>query len=406
MDRKGRMVLNAPTIKDFNLTLGKNEIDYVLKGNTLTKKIMGTRYKNLLMVIPLIETENNKTTLMETQPLNDENVIVGALVIQTPLGSITATVNNIIKLILYSFTVAIIAASILSYSFSKRITKPLEDMEQAANKVVGGVFKKVSIPENISTEIMHLTKTFNYAITQINETLKKKKHLEKMRKEFVANVSHEFRAPLTSIKGFLELIKEQNLSKEEIKEYTKIMYQDTEYLEYLLSDLLILSKLESNNLNLSRKYINPEKLLRVLKTMKNKINEKKINIETEIDNNLPLLYVDINRIHQVLINLIDNAINYSPKMGTITVKIKKLNTERKLNNYVKFSISDQGPGIPEREQKNIWQRFYKLDRARTRKKRKGSGLGLAIVKDIIEKHGGEIGLESKPGNGSTFFFIL
>ncbi|MFW6389763.1 MAG: sensor histidine kinase, partial [Halanaerobiales bacterium] len=237
-----------------------------------------------------------------------------------------------------------------------------------------------------------------------NLMTKKLQKLEKIRKEFIANVSHEFRAPLTSIKGFLEIIKEQNLSHEDIKNSVNIMYKDTKYLEHLLSDLLTLGKLESENISLNKTYIRPKSLIsRALNTMKNKINDKNINIKLEIEENLPRIQVDIDRIHQVLINLLDNAVNYSAQDSTITIKAA---AAKESDKNVKISVTDQGSGILEEELEKIWQRFYKVDRARKRKQKRGSGLGLAIVKDIIKKHGGQVEVKSTIGKGSTFSFII
>jgi HAMP domain-containing protein len=244
VDAHGEMIFNTPAIENFFLTLEKTEIDHVLQGNTLYKKIMGPEYKNLLMVLPLLETENNDIILMGPQAPEDKTNVIGAVIIQTPLGGISATINNIIRLVLYSSLVAIAAAIFLSISFTRRVTKPLKDIQNSALKSAKGKFQEVSVPENSSDEIKHLVNTFNYAVNQINDTLKKKRKLEKMSKKFVANVSHEFRAPLTSIKGFLEIINERDLSLDEIKECTNIMYKDAEYLEHLLTDLLTLGQLE------------------------------------------------------------------------------------------------------------------------------------------------------------------
>ncbi|MFW6287505.1 MAG: sensor histidine kinase, partial [bacterium] len=267
--------------------------------------------------------------------------------------------------------------------------------------------QEVPISENSSEEVKHLVSTFNYSVKQIKETMDQQKKLEKMRKEFVANVSHEFRAPLTSIKGFLEIINDQDLSQEEIKECINIMYKDAEYLEHLLSDLLTLGKLESENILLNKECVSPESLVyRALKSLKNKINDKNVDIDLLFAENLPKIHVDTNRIHQVIINLLDNAINYSPAGGKITIHINPINSAEKSSNKVKISISDQGPGISEADIRHIWQRFYKADRARKREQKRGSGLGLAIVKDIVLKHGGYVEVESAVGEGSTFAFTI
>ncbi|MFW5976511.1 MAG: sensor histidine kinase [Bacillota bacterium] len=413
MNNEGEMVVNEPTVENFNLTLEDNEINRLLEGNTFTKKMMGPDHRNLLMGIPLLKNSSDEIVIMEPQRMNDDTELLGAIIIQTPLGSIATTVNNILRYILYSFLVAILAAIILSFSFTKKITRPLENIQQSALQGADGNFQEVEIPENGSEEIKHLVNTYNYAVNQINETLQKKQRLEKMRKEFVANVSHEFRAPLTSIKGFLELILEHDLSKEDIKNYTEIMYKDTKYLEHLLSDLLTLGKLETQNIPLDKEKLNPKDLVsRAIKSMQNRFKQKKIQVETNIEENLPDIEVDKHRIHQVLINLLDNAVTYSPEKSNIKISVSKLSditssyNSNSNKNRVKITISDEGKGIPEKEQKNIWQRFYKIDRARTRKDINGSGLGLAIVKDIINKHQGEVTVDSTPGEGTTFEIIL
>lgn len=402
MDEKGEMVLNVTSIKA-NLSLEEEELNHVLAGNTFTKKIMGPDYRYLLMAVPLIESDND-IKIMEPQQNESSPQVLGAVLIQTPLGNIGATVNNIMKLILYSFLVALAAAIFLSLSFSKRITQPLNSIKEAALKSTEGKVKKVDSPNNSSEEINHLVNTYNHAAKQINRTLEKQKQLEKMQKRFVANVSHEFRAPLTSIKGFLEILLEQDLSREEIQEYVQIMYKDTEHLENLLSDLLVLSKLDTEKDSLNLKKTAPSYLVNeAVESMKNIIEENNMDLKVVIEDELPEIEVDRGRIHQVLINLIENAVNYSKSNSDLIIRVEEIK-ESNLN--VKFSVIDKGIGVPEDEIENIWDRFYKIDTARTREEKKGSGLGLAIVKDIIEKHEGEITVESELNKGSKFIFKL
>jgi len=163
------------------------------------------------------------------------------------------------------------------------------------------------------------------------------------------------------------------------------MYKDSQHLEKLLNDLLELSKLDTTNDSLDKKSTAPKILYdKALKSLAGIIENKNIEIEKKIEPDLPEIDIDRNKMHQVLINLIENAVNYSPANSQITLKAEKA-TE---NNFkVKFSIIDNGIGIPEEELDNIWERFYKIDSARSRDNHKGSGLGLAIVKDIIKKHG-------------------
>ena len=423
INQRGEVILTTPTGKSTShLTLNDNEISYILTGNTYTRKITGPEQMNLLMGAPL-KRDGEQITVLDHQSNIENPEMAGAVIIRTPLGGIADTVNRIIHYVLYSFLAALIASIILSISFTKRVTKPLQNIQKSALQTAEGKFKKASVPEKSSNEIKHLADTYNYAINQIKETLEQKKELEKMRKDFVANVSHEFRAPLTSIKGFMEIIKDQELSKKEIDNYIDIMYKDTKYLEHLLADLIELGKLESQKLSLEKEMTHPKYIISsVLESLENKIKEKNIDLDLNLEENLTKINVDPNRIQQVLINLLENAITYSPRGGTITIRIKNkkdiktnTNSEKKKgkgnanfskNRQVEFSIIDEGPGIPKKEQKNIWERFYKVERARTREEKNGSGLGLSIVRDIVQKHGGEVNVESTPGEGATFSFIV
>lgn len=403
INSSGQFLFKSSNIRKFNLPMESVEIEDMLKGNKITKKILGPDDNYLLMIFPLVKESNN--IVMGPAKSHDKK-IVGGIIVQTPLDSINTTVNNIIKFIIFSFAITLVAAIIISIPFARHVTKPIEAIKTSALKIARGKYEKVKLPLNSSEEIKHLVKTFNYAVDQIEDTIHKKNRLEKTQKEFVANVSHEFRAPLTSIKGFLELILEQNLNIKEIKEYTSIMYKDAEYIEHLLSDLLILSNLESGNLPINKETVSVKHLInRALNSLQNKLKDKKLTVNTKIEKHLTDIYVDKNRIHQVLINLLENAIRYSSPGEGITIKANKIYTKDYINR-VKFSIIDEGCGIPEEKLNKIWNRFYKTNTAHTRDKQKSSGLGLAIVKEIIQLHEGVIEVENNKGAGVTFTFII
>jgi signal transduction histidine kinase len=374
-----------------------------MSGKNVTRKIIGVKEKFLFMIFPLYK-EPNKQNLIKMGLSNNKAKIIGGIVIQAPLDNIRTTINDIIRLIFYASIIALITALFLSIIFSRKITKPLAELRNAALKISDGEFYKVMPPKNSSREIKQLIKTFNYSSRQIKDHLDKKERLEKMRNEYVANISHEFRAPLTSIKGFLELILEKKVSQKEIENYSKIMYKDTEYLEHLVDDLLTLGRLESEDISLNRENVSIQFLVnRAVNSLKNKFKGKNVEVNIGIDNKTPILYVDKYKIHQVIINILENAISYSPQGETISINVKNNKNSKK---NVEISIRDNGPGIPQGSLAKIWQRFYKEDNARTRKDKKGSGLGLAIVKKIVEKHGGEVKVTNNLDKGSTFTFIL
>src|SRR6056297_1772720 len=378
MDKSGTEIINSKVSQsNINLELGKDEIKRVLSGNRVIKKIIGNEINHMLIAFPLTHNTNN-IKIVENQ--NSQKEIVGAIILQTPLENMTDTINKLMKMVVIAALITLIIAFIINITFSKRVTKPLRKIENAAINVSDGNYKKVDIPENSTDEIIKVIQTFNYAIDQIESNFEEKRKLEKMRKEFVADISHEFRAPLTSIKGFLELFIEEDLNEKEIKKYAKIMYSDTNYLEHLVKDLLTLGRLDSENTPLKLEKIDLEKIInQTINSLKTKFHKKNIKI---------------------IINLLENAITYSPENSNIIVKVSIILDE------LKISIIDEGPGIPEDKLENIWNRFYKIDKARTRKEKKGSGLGLSIVKNIIKQHGGRVEAKNKKNKGAEFSFYL
>lgn len=225
------------------------------------------------------------------------------------------------------------------------------------------------------------------------------RRLERVRQDFVANVSHELRTPLTAIKGFIETLKETE-DPDERNSYLEIVEEETDNLVFMVEDLLRLARLESSETQLRLEAAHPAHLAaHAVHLLRPKINAKRHEVSV-IDRPVPLVWADTAMIDQVLINLLDNAVKYTPPGGRITLEYKDLQ-----NGYVRFMIKDNGPGIERRHTERIFERFYRVDKARSRQMG-GTGLGLAIVKHTIEQHGGHVGVESQPGKGSTFWFDL
>jgi two-component system phosphate regulon sensor histidine kinase PhoR len=226
------------------------------------------------------------------------------------------------------------------------------------------------------------------------------RRLEKVRSDFVANASHELKTPLTSIKGFVEtLLEGASEDKKNSQHFLKIIQEHAERLDNLINDLLRLSYLESSEIKLEIKTVDLQALTsEVLAGFKSQLKKRSI----EAINDLPaklLVNVDKDRIEQVLINLIDNAIKFNRDKGKIKIY------SQELDDRIKFIIEDSGIGIPPKDLPRIFERFYRVDKARSREL-SGTGLGLSIVKHIIELHGGTVGVESTEGLGSQFYFYL
>ena len=224
--------------------------------------------------------------------------------------------------------------------------------------------------------------------------------LETMRRDFVANVSHELKTPLTSIKGFLETLLEGALEdKENNRRFLIIMQDHTERLNKLVEDLLSLSHLESKEILLRKDFFNLyQQAGKVIANCGAQLKNRKIEIKNELPVNL-LINADKDKIEGVLTNLIDNAIKFNREKGNIRIY------SQDEDGGIKIVIEDSGIGIPEKDIPRIFERFYRVDKARSRELG-GTGLGLSIVKHIIELHGGNVGVESVEGLGSKFWITL
>lgn len=222
------------------------------------------------------------------------------------------------------------------------------------------------------------------------------KKLEQMRKDFVANVSHELKTPITSIKGFTETLLDGAMHNEETLEYfLSIILKESDRLQSLIHDLLELSKIEQHGFKLELQTINIVQMLKeIIIILQGKAEAKEIILESLSEKDV-FIQGDLNRLKQVFINLINNAIAYTPKAGKVQAIIEEKNDE------VLVHIKDTGIGIEEKEIPRIFERFYRIDKARSRNSG-GTGLGLAIVKHLVEAHHGYITVKSKVGKGTTF----
>jgi len=225
------------------------------------------------------------------------------------------------------------------------------------------------------------------------------KGLEKIKADFVASVSHELKTPLTTIKGFVETLEDGTVDREKALHFLGIIKRHTNRLINLVSDLLLLSRLEDKKQRLEIEEVDLNRLISdILAILRDKVDKKKLKLECLIPDNLPRIKGDSFLLEQLFVNVIDNAINYT-KEGKIKLEVISLNKK------IKIEISDTGVGIPAEHLPRIFERFYRVDRTRSRELG-GTGLGLSIVKHIVLAHNGEIDVKSKVGKGTTFTIIL
>jgi two-component system phosphate regulon sensor histidine kinase PhoR len=227
------------------------------------------------------------------------------------------------------------------------------------------------------------------------------KQLENTRQEFVANVSHELRTPLSLIKGFVETLMDGAKDDPELAaRFLRTIEKHTDRLTYLIEDLLTISRLESGQIVMNRHEVClREEIAHVIDDLQSRAAGKQVTLQNDAPEALRAS-ADADRLQQVLFNLVENAIKYGRAEGCVSI-----GGEAESANGARVWVKDDGPGIPDEAQERIFERFYRVDRARSRETG-GTGLGLSIVKHIVQAHGGEVWVKSEVGQGATFYFTL
>ena len=227
------------------------------------------------------------------------------------------------------------------------------------------------------------------------------KQLEKIRQDFVANVSHELRTPLTTIKGYAETLLDGALKEDQAFQFVQVIQRHTDRLTKIVEDLLMLSKIETKEFQLKMETIFlPNLIDDVIDFVRKPAEKKKISFSRHDIISSLAVRADRSYLEQILINLLDNAIKYTPEGGRVIVSAVEKDSKE-----IQFSIEDNGIGIPKEDLSRIFERFYRVDKGRS-KELGGTGLGLSIVKHLVQVHGGRVWVESQLGKGSTFYFTL
>ena len=288
---------------------------------------------------------------------------------------------------------AIIIGTVAVYYTTRKLTKPFLEIDDMVRRYSKGNYD-IRIPESRIRESKQLAESFNSMADEL-------KDLEYSRQSFVANVSHELRSPLTSMKGFLEAMQDGTIDAKDHDKYLEIVLSETRRMSDLVNDLLDLARIESGKAAVIWEVFDINELIsRTLLTFEARIYEKSMEVDVDFRRTHQYVEADSAQISQVLSNLIDNAIKYSPEHSKLRISTYPVKKE------VLVSISDSGQGIPEEDVPHVFDRFYKVEKAHTYTAQSGTGLGLSIVKSIIDAHGQTISLQSEVGKGSTFAFTL
>lgn len=369
-----------------DLPWSKSDLQSITQGETISYR--GTYH--------FLDTD----VLTVAVPIYKEGIAAGTVMLSSPLAPIEERISALQKITLYAGLIGIALATILSLLLSRTLSRPLLKMHQSARAMARGDYsRRVEVKSQDETGL--LAHSLNTLAAELQEKITALERLDQTRREFVTNVSHELRTPLSIIQGYTEALMDGLAGTEaERNKYLVEVHEEILRLRRLVSEILDLRKFEAGGVVMSRREFSLSQLAsQVYDQFQALAEEKRITASLGIPAGSYTVKADPDRIKQVLINLMDNAVRATPPGGRVKVELAEY------EDTVQVSITDTGPGIPREEQPLIWERFYKVDKSRVRTGG-GTGLGLAIARQIIEAHGGSIGVNSKPGQGSTFYFAI
>ena len=315
----------------------------------------------------------------------------GYVVIHLPMERVQDSANEILNIVYVTFLIVFLLSLSILIVFAVVVYRPLRRITEGARAFAEGNLS-YRIRTQSADEMGYLANTMNYMAEKLNAS-------EETEKRFIQNVSHDFRSPLTSIKGYLEAILDGTIPPEMQEKYLRRVIGETERLNKLTQDMLTINSLGAEQA-LNRTNFDINRLIRdTAASFEGQCMEKNIRLDLRFDVEQEMVYADLGRIQQVLYNLIDNAVKFSPNDSSIDIQ------SGELHGKIFVSVKDRGCGIPKKDAARVFDRFYKSDQSRGKDK-KGTGLGLAIVKEIIQAHGENIDLVSTEGVGSEFIFSL
>ena len=383
---KGDVVAAPKTATGINADKIDSEfIEPVRNGESLVKVYHHSEIFNQQTLVAIAPIE-------EIDTVSGKTVFLGASIAAMPMPQIEGIQNRFLTIIVITQIIAWVVAFILSSILTRHMLKPITRMQTAAKSIAAGNFKE-KIPVTSSDEIGQLAESFNSMTKSLEE-------LENMRSSFISDVSHELRTPMTTVSGFVEGILDGTVPEESREKYLATVLEETKRMNRLVNDLLETSRLDQGTVKIEKTRVDMNRVVAESAfSYEQQLLEKRIDVDLNLDGDECFALADRDSIKRVMINLIDNAIKFTPECGKI---IMETHSDGK---KVSVSIHNSGEGIEKNDLRHIWERFYKTDKSRSQDK-KGVGLGLYIVKSIITQHGGEIFAESEVGKFTKFTFVL
>ncbi|SNS61037.1 Signal transduction histidine kinase [Anaerovirgula multivorans] len=390
--------------KENNVVLDVPDIDrYLINGNETNKidKRLSTGILADEMIISYINEGRSFTihrkrphprgleaSIIVGVPIVDGEKVLGNVIISSPLYPIEETITILKKQLSIISILSLAIGTILALSFAKFFTKPIMKIIGASKEIAKGNFA-VRVNHQSNDEIGTLGETINDMAKQLSK-------IEALRREFIANISHELKTPLSLIKAYAELVKDMNsFSTKDKEQYLQVIIDESDRLNHMIEDILYLSKMESEHMDLTYEKISLEELLDcIIDNLVFFAENRDVKIMIVAKSKEDIIYADKDKMYQVFYNIINNAINHSYENGKIQIKI--FDTDNK----IRVEVIDDGKGISEKDLPYIWDRFYKVEKSRKRDNNSGTGLGMSIVKNILEAHDFKYGVESQLNKGT------
>ena len=360
------------------------------EGLVLSKAYVQKVKKDGFSEFTTMDSFYNSVHSVSMEPITINGEFTGFAVVAAPLeGALVENLRNVLRMFLFSAGLALILVTIAVYIMTEKIAKPIRNLENATRCYSSGDFT-YRVPEIRSNdELAGLITKFNSMATSLEQ-------LENSRRSFVANVSHEFKTPMTTIGGFINGILDGTIPPEKQGYYLEIVSSEINRLSKMVTMMLNISKIETGNADLTIEQFDiSQKLVTTFLGFEQLVSKKNIEIEGFEDLNQIIVHGDSAMIDQVIYNLVDNAVKFTNEGGKINISTA---SDKK---YAYFSVTNSGKGIPEKDISKVFERFYKVDQSRSTDV-KSTGLGLFLVKSIVDLHGGTITVESTPDSFTRF----
>jgi len=381
VNRDGVVAMTSPGLK-------RELIGKTIEENALVEGLLGG---NIVSTVAEDNPWFDEAMLIVGYPMNLGHL--SGLFMCRPMPEIERSIAGIYHTTIISMFCVFAVAAVISTISYRRLINPVLAMNRAARVIANGDFEQ-RVEVYGDDEMGQLAKSFNYMAESLQNN-------DKNRRDFIANVSHDLRSPLTSMQGFLTAMIDGTVPPQKQEKYLKIVLEETYRLSRLTEGIVDLSRAENSRILLDETDFDLNELLRdTISVMEPQLNEKEIIIKAIYDESATIVHADRDKISRVVENLISNAIKFSPNESVIEVETTI--TERR---KILVAVKDYGMGIEEEDQKYIFNRFYKADSTRNQDKI-GSGIGLSIVREFIHAHGEAVTVKSEVGRGSTFVFTL